>query len=112
MASSFAARFAPAYLFAESDGTRWVYDSLWQCVQDDIGGTEANRARGMTARTALQGRMRSVGIIPTVDTIKALQTSRERNSRDAIARRKMAKAIRDDQARREDEADRARRHHG
>ena len=42
--------------------------------------------------------MRSVGVVPTFETLQVLQQARARNSSDAIARRRLAKAVRDEEA--------------
>jgi hypothetical protein len=105
---SFALRFALAYLYVRSDGTRWVYDAFWKAIQDADIRSNGGYLRGTSATSAMQGIMRSVGVVPTFETLQVLQHARARNSADAIARRRLAKAMRDEAALRSD-ADEERR---
>lgn len=105
---TFALRFALAFLYVRSDGTRWVYDAFWAAIQDADIRSNGGYLRGTSAMSALQGIMRSVGVVPTFEALAALRDARARNSPDAIARRKLAKAVRDEQALRQ-EATEARR---
>lgn len=105
---SFALRFALAYLFVRSDGTRWVYDAFWKAIQDADIRSNGGYLRGTSAMSAMQGILRSVGVVPTFEALKELEEARLRNSPEAIARRRLARAVRDEQRLRE-EADEARR---
>lgn len=105
---SFALRFALAFLYVRSDGTRWVYDAFWAAVQDGDVRSNGGYLRGTSATSAMQGIMRSVGVVPTFESLKALEEARRRNSPDAIARRRLAKAMRDEAVLRR-EADEERR---
>lgn len=102
---SFALRFALAFLYVRSDGTRWVYDAFWTAIQDADLRSNGGYLRGTSAMSALQGIMRSVGVVPTFEALAALREARERNSPDAIARRKLAKAVREEQALRQEAAE-------
>lgn len=93
---SFALRFALAYLFTCSTGERWLYDAFWRDIQmpSPIDGRSCHR--GMMARSGLEGIMRSVGVTPTFESIKALTERRLRMSPEAAAQRRLARALRDE----------------
>ena len=102
---SFALRFALAFLFVRSDGTRWVYDAFWKAIQDADIRSNGGYLRGTSATSAMQGILRSVGVVPTFEALKELEEARMRNSPEAIARRRLARAVRDEQRLREEAAE-------
>ena len=93
---TFALRFALAYLFTCGDGERWMYDAFWRDIQMPSPIDGKLSPRGTMARSGLQGIMRSVGLTPTFDSMTALTARRMRISPDAVARRRSARALRDE----------------
>ena len=108
VAPTFALRFALAFLHASAGGgERWMYDAFWRDIQRPGPLDGRMCSRGTEAMTGLQGIMRSVGLIPTAETLTALRDHRHRNTPDAIARRRLVNAMREVEA--EDEALKARK---
>ena len=108
---TFALRFALAFLFTCGNGERWMYDSFWRDIQMPTPIDGKSSARGTMARSGLQGIMRSVGVTPTFESLTALTARRLRMSPEAAARRRLARALRDEgeaQAARVGEKERAR----
>ena len=99
---SFALRFALAFLYASAGGgERWMYDAFWRDIQRPSPRDGRQCTRSTHATTGLHGIMRSVGIIPTLETLDALSDHRRRNTPDAIARRNAAATLRQVQAEQE-----------
>ncbi|MGP7794745.1 hypothetical protein [Sphingomonas sp. CLY1604] len=92
---TFALRFALAYLYACGSGERWMYDAFWREIQAPPLPDGKPSPRGTMARSGLQGIMRSVGITPTNESLAALTARRRRIAPDAIARRHLARQLRE-----------------
>jgi hypothetical protein len=84
--STYALRFALAYLYSRSDGTRWVDEQFWRNIRSASSHTQSGYIRGTMADTGLLGIMRSVGVVPTLEATQALRDACQRNRDDALYR--------------------------
>jgi hypothetical protein len=71
--STYALRFALAYLYSRSDGKRWIYEQFWSNIRSASSHTQSGYIRGTMADTGMLGIMRSVGVVPTLEATQALR---------------------------------------
>lgn len=74
---SFALRFALAYLYASTDGDRWLFDDFWRTATSTAGPDYIGAvARRQTLNACLTGICRSVGMERTPDLMGKLRQAR------------------------------------
>lgn len=75
---SFALRFALAYLYATSDGERWLYDDFWRAATRQPGSDFMSAmCRRQTLTACLNGICRAAGSERTPDLMQQLRKARE-----------------------------------
>lgn len=82
---SFALRFALAYLYASTNGERWLFDDFWRTATSPAGSDYIRAmARRQTLNACLTGICRAAGMERTPDLLCRLREARGGNGKRSV----------------------------